>query len=179
MATRQEITSIGETPTFWNAIKPAVFGIHPYLSSRGLTLSLAPTCFDYRFAEDCEGKYRSFFSFFSSLIVSFSSVSHTFSLLFILFLFSLFAFSFYLFFFTLPTDFFFIPSSERKLPLTLLFILPCVTWTHVLGSTLHSICLSCHVAAPGHDAMWHHAMCHSTPNASKNMKFRSSRNSTR
>ena len=36
--------------------------------------------------------------------------------------------------------------------------------------------LWCHVAALGH-AMWHHPMCHLIPGASKNVKFRPSRNS--
>ena len=34
----------------------------------------------------------------------------------------------------------------------------------------------CHVATPGHG---HHPMCHPTPGASKNVKFRPSRNSTK
>ena len=33
----------------------------------------------------------------------------------------------------------------------------------------------CHVA-PAHGAIWHHAKCHPTPHASKNVKFRLSRN---
>ena len=36
----------------------------------------------------------------------------------------------------------------------------------------------CHVAAPGR-AMWHHPMCHLTHSVSKNVKFRSSQNSTK
>ena len=36
----------------------------------------------------------------------------------------------------------------------------------------------CHVAVPGY-AVWHHPMCHATPDTSKNMKFRSSRNSNK
>ena len=33
--------------------------------------------------------------------------------------------------------------------------------------------------APAHGAMWHHAKCHSTPRASKSVKFRLSRNPTK
>ena len=69
-------------------MKPIDSGTHTYLSSRGPTLSLAPTCFDSWFARDCEEKWCSFF-FFSPLTVSLPFVSHALSLFFFFFLFPL------------------------------------------------------------------------------------------
>ena len=72
-----------------------------------------------------------FFHFFS-LSFSFSFSSFFFFLFFIFF-------SFFLLSFLSPLTyrFFLFPSSERKLPLTLLFILPCVTFSMVHLSHVH------------------------------------------
>ena len=172
MITRQKITSIGETPTFWNAMKPAVSGIHAYFSLRGPTLSFAPNRFDRRFVEDRKGKCRSFFFSPLSRITHSPSFFSSFPSLLFLYVFLFFSFFFSIsFFLILPSLIFFFWLDLRKFPPSFSSLShghvsshgpsimchmspcePCDTWTHALGGTFHTTWLSCHVSF-SHGAM--------------------------
>ena len=144
---------------------------------------------------------RSVVSFFSPLTVSFSSHSHALSLLFVfhfllfpfLYLFFFFSFStFYFLFFLLS---FLSPLTHRiffsflqvrgtflslyysschvsHFPWSMCHMDTCSRW----HSPHHMTLIPCvllpwfHVATPIH-SMWHHPMCHPTPDISKNVKF--------
>ena len=128
--------------------------------------------FNDRLAEDREGKYRSFF-FFSSHCLFFLSISHTLPS----FLFS-FSFLFPFLFLPPPPLPFFFSSSHSTIHLAMYHIFhgTCVTWIHVLGGTIHTTWLLCHVSFP-HGAMRQPLvmqcgttpMCHPKPGVSKNV----------
>ena len=91
--------------------------------------------------------------------------------LFLFFLPFLFFFFFFPFFLPLPTNLFdFLKREEASSYFTIhlvmchLFHGPCVTWTHVLGGTLHTTWISWHVFF-SHGAMWQPLVipCGTTP----------------
>ena len=201
MAPRQEITRVEEPHTFWNETKNSDFNTHAYPLSRRPTFPLAPTSFDNRLVEDRKGKCHSFFfsppSLYHALHISFSFFSSFyFSFLFFFFFPFLFYFSFFssliLFIFFSPYSpifFYFLQvrgsffslyySSCHVSPFlwSMCHMDTCSRWHSPNHMALMPCVLlpCCHVAAPGH-AMCHNTMCHLTLGASKNVKFRPSRN---
>ena len=160
MATRQQITSVGETPTFWNTTKPAVSGTYEKLLSCGLTLSLTPTCFDCWFTGDPEWKCHSYFSFL-------------FPFLFFPPYLGIYLFIFY--FIQLRGSFLSLYYSScyvSSFPWSMCHMDTCSWW----NSPYHMILMPsvllpwCHVVAPGH-TMCHHPMCHQTLDVLKDVKF--------
>ena len=155
-------------------------------------MSLALTRFNHPFVRDREGKCRSFFFSPISLSLYLLSLTHTPSFFFSFFFplrFFLLSFS-SLFFHLTHRIFFFLQVRGSFLslyysschvspfPWSMCHMDTCSRWNSPHHMALMPCVLLpwCHVASPGR-AMWHYPMCHPTPDASENVKFRSSQNS--